>query len=60
MTFDLAKEVASRMGVELVVQPINWDYKETELNDGNIDCIWNGMSIDDERRQKLNLSEPRT
>lgn len=55
---DLAKEVASRMGVELVVQPINWDYKETELNDGNIDCIWNGMSIDDERRQKLNLSEP--
>ena len=55
---DLAKEVASRMGVELVLQPIDWDYKESELNDGNIDCIWNGMSIDDERREKLNLSEP--
>ena len=55
---DLAKEVASRMGVELVLQPIDWYYKESELNDGNIDCIWNGMSIDDERREKLNLSEP--
>ncbi len=55
---DLAKEVASRMGVELVLQPIDWDYKESELSDGNIDCIWNGMSIDDERREKLNLSEP--
>ena len=48
---DLAKEVTSRMGVELVVQPISWDSKEMELNSGNIDCIWNGMSINDDRRQ---------
>lgn len=55
---DLAKEVAKRMGVELVLTPIDWDFKETELNDGNIDCIWNGMSIDDDRKEKMNLSEP--
>ncbi len=54
---DCAKEVASRMGVELVVQPISWDSKEMELNSGNIDCIWNGMSINDERKEAMNLSE---
>lgn len=46
---DLAREVCKRLGVELVLQPINWAAKEMELNSGNIDCIWNGMSIDDER-----------
>mgnify|MGYP002570868136 CR=1 FL=1 len=55
---DLAKEVCARMGVELKLQPIDWDYKEAELNEGNIDCIWNGMSIDDERKEKMCLSEP--
>lgn len=54
---DLAKEVTARMGVELVVQPISWDSKEMELNSGNIDCIWNGMSINDERKEAMNLSE---
>lgn len=54
---DLAKEVTSRMGVELVVQPISWDSKEMELNSGNIDCIWNGMSINDDRKEAMNLSE---
>ena len=46
---DLAKEVAARLGVELVLQPIDWNSKEMELNSGNIDCIWNGMTITDER-----------
>lgn len=55
---DLAREVAERMGVELVITPVDWDYKETELNDGNVDCLWNGMSVDDERKEKMNLSEP--
>lgn len=36
---DCAKEVASRMGVELVIQPIAWDSKQMELDSGNIDCI---------------------
>ena len=28
-----------------------------ELNSGNIDCIWNGMSINDERKEAMNLSK---
>lgn len=42
---DLAKEVASRLGLEFVAQPINWDAKDMELDSGNIDCIWNGFTM---------------
>ncbi|MBO4889594.1 MAG: amino acid ABC transporter substrate-binding protein [Lachnospiraceae bacterium] len=55
---DLAREVCSRLGVELKLQPIVWDRKEEYLNDGRIDCIWNGLSVNSERRESMNLSEP--
>ena len=29
-----------------------------ELNNGNITCIWNGLSVDEERQEKMNLSKP--
>lgn len=53
---DLAKEVAARLGVELILQPIDWAAKEMELSSGNIDCIWNGMSITPEREQSMSMS----
>lgn len=55
---DLAKEVTKRMGVTLKLQPIDWNAKEQELNTGNIDCIWNGFTITEERRQVINFSAP--
>ncbi|NLX90580.1 MAG: amino acid ABC transporter substrate-binding protein [Firmicutes bacterium] len=42
---DLAAEVADRLGLELVLQPIAWDAKDMELSSKNIDCIWNGFTI---------------
>ncbi len=42
---DLAKEAATRMGLEIVLQPIDWDAKDLELSSGTIDCIWNGFTI---------------
>lgn len=42
---ELAEEVAKRLGLEFVPQPINWDAKDMELSSGNIDCIWNGFSM---------------
>ena len=42
---DLAAEVASRLGMEFVAQPIDWDSKDMELASGNIDCIWNGFTM---------------
>ncbi len=55
---DTAKEVASRLGVELVAQPIDWNSKEQELATGNIDCIWNGFTVTPEREKVMIFSEP--
>src|SRR5690554_3765294 len=55
---DLAREVTSRMGVTLKLQPIDWNAKEQELNTGNIDCIWNGFTITDERKAAMTFSPP--
>ncbi len=42
---DLAEEVSKRNGWELVKTPILWEAKDTELNSGAIDCIWNGFTM---------------
>lgn len=42
---ELAKEVAGRLGLTFVAQPIAWDAKDMELNSGTIDCIWNGFTM---------------
>ena len=54
---DLAAEVASRLGLEFVAQPIAWDSKDQELNSGNIDCIWNGFTISG-REDEYTWTEP--
>lgn len=55
---DVAREVCKRMGVELVLQPISWEAKEVELSTKNIDCIWNGMTYNEERAKAMTLSIP--
>lgn len=55
---DLAKEVAKRLGVKLRLQPIEWDSKVLELKSGNIDMIWNGLTITEDRLEKINFSKP--
>lgn len=55
---DLAKEVAKRLDMEFVAQPIAWDSKDQELKSGNISCIWNGFTITDERKDAYEWSDP--
>mgnify|MGYP006284759009 CR=1 FL=1 len=55
---DLAKEVTDRLGVELRLQPIDWDSKILDLNSGDIDVIWNGLTITPEREEKIDFSKP--
>lgn len=50
---DLAKAAAQKLGVEVKTQPINWDSKSMELSGGNIDVIWNGFSITEERKKEV-------
>jgi len=54
---DLAAEVAKRLGMELKLQPIDWNSKDMELESGNIDCIWNGFTINN-REDKYTWTEP--
>ena len=53
---DLAKEVSKRLGVEFKAQPIDWDAKEMELSTGKIDCIWNGFTITEDRKNALSFT----
>ncbi|MCD1147719.1 amino acid ABC transporter substrate-binding protein [Peptoniphilus sp. KCTC 25270] len=55
---ELAEDAAERMGIQIEFQPIDWSMKETELNAGNIDFIWNGYSITPEREEKVAFSTP--
>ena len=54
---ELAKAVCEKLGKEYEFQPIDWSMKETELNSGNIDLIWNGYSITDSRKEKVEFSK---
>ena len=54
---DLAKEVAKRMGVEAVFKPSEWSGIVFELKSKNIDAIWNGMTITEDRKKEINFSE---
>ncbi|MCR5150194.1 MAG: amino acid ABC transporter substrate-binding protein [Clostridiales bacterium] len=47
----LAKEACSRLGWEFEAVPIDWDAKDSELASGNIDCIWNGFTINGREEQ---------
>ncbi len=55
---DLADAVAKKLNKKIKFQAIDWSMKETELNNGNIDLIWNGYSINDERKEKVEFSKP--
>ena len=54
---DLAREVADRMGLEFVAQPILWDAKDMELDNGTIACVWDGFTITG-REDQYTWTEP--
>lgn len=55
---DYAKAAAEKMGMEATFQPIDWSAKESELNSGRIDLIWNGYTITEERKGKVLFTKP--
>ena len=42
---ELAAALCEIEGWEMVPTPIDWDSKDMELDSGNIDCIWNGFTM---------------
>ncbi len=55
---DLASEVAYRMGVDLEIKPIEWSSSILSLNKGDVDVLWNGVTINDARKEQINFSKP--
>jgi ABC-type amino acid transport substrate-binding protein len=54
---ELAKAVCEGFDLELVCEKINWDTKEDELNNKNIDLIWNGFTYTEERAENINFTD---
>ena len=54
---ELAQEVGRRKGWEVQLEPIDWDAKDTLMNSGAINCIWNGFTIEG-RENDYTFSEP--
>lgn len=54
---ELAEEISKKIGKKIEYQPIDWTMKESELKNGNIDFIWNGFSITDERKKELDFTK---
>lgn len=55
---DLAKEVFSRLNMKVKFQNIDWAMKDTELNSGNVDALWNGYTLTEDRKKKVDYSNP--
>ena len=55
---DMAREFAKYLGVDVRFKEIVWSKKQLELDGKTIDCIWNGMTLNEERKEAMNCSAP--
>lgn len=55
---DMARVVGEKLGVEVQFVEIDWDNKIMELNSGNIDVVWNGMTLTDEVTESMECTNP--
>lgn len=53
---NLAKAFADSLGVELYIREIDWNRKTELLENGSIDCIWNGMTKTKELQETISCS----
>lgn len=55
---EFAEAVCAELGVKAEFYEINWSAKETELASKNIDCLWNGMCITEDRKTMWSVTNP--
>jgi len=53
---EFAEAVCAYLGIKAEFIVINWETKEIELNAKSIDCIWNGLTVDDDRKANMDFS----
>lgn len=54
---ELAKKVFENLGYKVQFQEIDWETKIVTLKGREIDVIWNGMTVTDELKENLTLSD---
>ncbi|HBC97847.1 MAG TPA: amino acid ABC transporter substrate-binding protein [Clostridium sp.] len=54
---DMAKAAAKKMGVKVVFKPVEWDGIILSLNNKDIDVIWNGLTITEDRKKHISFSK---
>jgi len=55
---EFAEALCKELGVEPEFQIIDWKMKETTLKAGNIDAIWNGLTVTEERKEHMGFTMP--
>ncbi|MFW5731042.1 MAG: amino acid ABC transporter substrate-binding protein [Desulfonatronovibrionaceae bacterium] len=55
---DAAHELGQRLGIEIEWHPTAWDGVIHSLNSKKFDCIWNGMTITEERARQVSFTRP--
>ncbi len=53
---EFAQKVCEKLGVKAEFQVIDWEAKESMLKAKNIDCIWNGLTVTEERKENMDFS----
>lgn len=53
---EFAEALCAELGVTPEFIVIDWDTKELELKSKKIDCIWNGLTIKEDRRENMDFS----
>lgn len=55
---ELAQAFAKSLGVTAERKQIDWDKKTELLENGTIDCIWNGMTMTEQLQRDISCSDP--
>jgi len=55
---EFAQAVGEQLGIDVEFIEISWEAKETELASKNIDVLWNGMCITEDRKEMWEVTKP--
>ena len=55
---EFAEAACAKLGLTPEFVVIDWDTKELELSSKKIDCIWNGLTISEDRKANMDFSAP--
>lgn len=53
---DLAKAACEAMGIKATFKPVEWDGVLLSLKNGDIDVIWNGLGVTEERQKEIDYT----